>query len=252
MLYESVLDELVEHRDLSDEALATLLSCNDGEVEEELHSRAREFAVSRFGHEVYLRGLVEWSNVCRNDCLYCGIRRSNPGVSRYTLTKEEILSCAERIYDEGIRTIVLQSGENPSSALSLAGVVSEIKSSWPDVAVTLGLGELPFSTYATLRRAGADARLHPAGMSLEHRLECLSELRRLGFQTGMGMMVGSPYQSVCDLVADIRLIQSFRPEMIGIGPFVPQKTPRSALSLPVRPCLRSSFIRYSVSCCPMR
>lgn len=237
MLYESVLDELVEHRDLSDEALATLLSCNDGEVEEELHSRAREFAVSRFGHEVYLRGLVEWSNVCRNDCLYCGIRRSNPGVSRYTLTKEEILSCAERIYDEGIRTIVLQSGENPSSALSLAGVVSEIKSSWPDVAVTLGLGELPFSTYATLRRAGADrfllrhetanpshyARLHPAGMSLEHRLECLSELRRLGFQTGMGMMVGSPYQSVCDLVADIRLIQSFRPEMIGIGPFVPQK-----------------------------
>ena len=231
-----ILDELTERRDLPDDALGQLLSCRDSQSQEALHARARSVAVERFGRKVYVRGLVEWSNVCRNDCLYCGIRASNSAISRYTLTAEEILACAERIHQEGIGTIVLQAGEHPAHALSLVPVVAEIKRKWPNLTVTLGLGELPFSTYAALRKAGAEryllrhetanpahyARLHPASMELKHRLECLSELRRLGFQTGMGMMVGSPFQRIEDLVADIRLIQRFRPEMIGVGPFVPQ------------------------------
>lgn len=237
MQYQDGPDILYHRRDLTDEGLVGLLTCEDPEVLEALYARARQVAQERFGNEVFLRGLVEWSNVCRNDCLYCGIRRSNAAIGRYSLSPEEILSCTETLYQAGLRTVVLQGGENPAGALQLVDTVAQIRRRWPDLAITLSLGELPFSTYAALRKAGADryllrhesaspahyARLHPAGMRLEHRLDCLKELRRLGFQTGMGMMVGSPYQTVEHLVADIRLIREFAPEMIGIGPFVPQK-----------------------------
>lgn len=237
MHFQDLLNTLQDQQDLPDEGLAGLLSCKDPQVLEDLHARARRVAQERFGKEVYLRGLVEWSNVCRNDCLYCGIRRSNSSIGRYFLSRDQILDCTQALYDKGIRTVVLQGGENPAGALQLVGVVKEIRRRWPEIAITLSLGELPFDTYAALRHAGADryllrhetadaghyACLHPEGMSLQKRQDCLTELRRLGFQTGMGMMTGSPYQTVSHLVADIRLIQSFRPEMIGIGPFVPQK-----------------------------
>ena len=237
MRYQELLHMLQERRVLPDEGLAALLACQDAGVVEELHARARQVAQERFGKEVYLRGLVEWSNVCRNDCLYCGIRRSNATIGRYSLSSEEILQSTEAIFNAGIRTVVLQGGENPAGVQELVNVVAQIRGRWPELAITLSLGELPFGTYKALREAGADryllrhetatpehyARLHPAGMSLEHRLECLKELRRLGFQTGMGMMAGSPSQTLEHLVADIRLIREFAPEMIGIGPFVPQK-----------------------------
>ena len=243
MRYQDWLHMLQDTQDLPDEGLAGLLTCEDARVQEELHARARSVAQERFGKEVYLRGLVEWSNVCRNDCLYCGIRRSNASIVRYTLSAEAILACTEALYAEGLRTVVLQGGENPAGALQLVDTVGAIRRRWPDLAITLSLGELPFGTYAALRKAGANryllrhetaspdhySRLHPEGMQLQRRLDCLAELRRLGFQTGMGMMAGSPYQTVSHLVADIRLMQDFRPEMIGIGPFVPQQdTPLGA------------------------
>lgn len=236
MSYQDLLHTLHSRQDLPDDGLAFFLTCEDPQVQEALHERARQVACERFGKEVYLRGLVEWSNVCRNDCLYCGIRRSNGTLSRYSLGADAILGCAEAISQAGIRTIVIQGGENPAGAQALVQVVAQIRRRWPELAITLSLGELPFGTYAALREAGADryllrhetasgehyARLHPEGMTLGHRLECLRELRRLGYQVGMGMMVGSPFQTVQNLVEDIRLLHEFQPEMIGIGPFIPQ------------------------------
>lgn len=237
MAVGTLVDELRERRTLDEEGLRELLESDDGALVEQLYRNAREVAVERFGHVVWLRALIEWSNHCRNDCLYCGIRRSNPNPVRYSLTNEEILSCCDRAWQLGLRTFVLQGGENPAAAARLAPVVAEMRASWPEAAITLSLGELPYETYALLRRSGADryllrhetanpahyARLHPAGMRLKHRLACLRKLRELGYRTGMGMMVGSPFQLTDDLIADIRLIESFHPGMIGLGPFIPHR-----------------------------
>ena len=230
------IDVLRTRRSLDDAGLRYLLCTDDRDTVRALHAAAREETDSRFGRVVWLRALIEWSNVCRNDCLYCGIRRSNRSVRRYTMRPDEILSCCERAWDAGLRTFVLQGGENPAAAEGLAPVVAGIRAAWPDAAITLSLGELPPETYALLRRNGADrfllrhetadpahyARLHPAGMTLEGRLACLRALRSLGYQVGMGMMVGSPFQTEDALLADLRLLASFRPEMVGIGPFIPQ------------------------------
>ncbi|MCR5710650.1 MAG: [FeFe] hydrogenase H-cluster radical SAM maturase HydE [Bacteroidales bacterium] len=232
----NIIEELRERRTLDDGKLLRLLENDDASADSLLHEAARETTEANFGREIFLRGLIEWSNVCRNDCLYCGIRRSNPNLIRYSLTREEILGCCGEAYAAGLRTFVLQGGENPAAALALVPLVAEIRASWPDCAITLSLGELPYDTYSLLRRSGADryllrhetsdplhyGRLHPSGMSLSTRLECLRSLRSLGFQTGTGMMVGSPFQSSRHLLADLRFIEDFQPEMIGIGPFIPQ------------------------------
>ena len=230
-----LVDILRERKTLDDGGLRELLETRDESVVEELYRNAREVAVGQFGREIWLRALIEWSNVCRNDCYYCGIRRSNQTLPRYSLSHEEILSCCDQAWRLGLRTFVLQGGENPSAAMALAPTVAEMRASWPDAAITLSLGELHFKTYALLRRSGANRyllrhetanpahynQLHPASMRLENRLACLQELQRLGFRTGMGMMVGSPFQTTEDLIADIRLIQRFQPGMIGLGPFIP-------------------------------
>ena len=230
------IDVLRKGRSLSDDGLRYLLETEEADVVRDLHAAAREVTDVSFGRTVWLRALIEWSNVCRNDCLYCGIRRSNGAVRRYSLGTEEILSCCGKAWDAGLRTFVLQGGEQPAAAAGLAPVIAEIRASWPGAAITLSLGELPAETYALLRWSGADryllrhetaseahyARLHPAGMSLRTRLDCLRTLQSLGYQTGMGMMVGSPYQTTEDLVADLRLLEGFRPAMVGIGPFIPQ------------------------------
>ena len=233
----ALVDELRERRTLDDQGLRMLLESDDVPLVEELHRNAREVAVEQFGHTIWLRALIEWSNVCRNDCLYCGIRRSNAEIGRYSLTKNEILACCDLAWKLGVQTFVLQGGENPAAAERLAPVVAEMRASWPDAAITLSLGELPSETYALLRRSGANryllrhetanpthyARLHPASMTLEHRLSCLREIQQLGYRTGLGMMVGSPFQTTDDLIADIRLIESFKPQMIGLGPFIPHR-----------------------------
>lgn len=231
------IDEIQDRRTLDDEGLRMLLDTRDDAVVEALHERAREVAEERFGKRVYLRALIEWSNVCQNDCLYCGIRKSNRTVRRYALTREEILASCENAWSHGLRTFVLQGGENPPAALELAGTVAEIHASWPEAAITLSLGELPVETYRLLKQSGANryllrhetaspehyARLHPTGMRLETRIRCIRALKALGYQTGMGMMVGSPFQTTEDLIRDIRLIERIRPEMVGAGPFIPAK-----------------------------
>ncbi len=199
---------------------------------------ARSIALKHYGKNVYIRGIVEFSNRCGNDCFYCGIRRSNDKVQRYTLSDDVILDCCETGYQNGIRTFVLQSGEAVELDLEhLCDLVRSIKSRFDDCAVTLSLGELSFDEYASLRQAGADryllrhetadkvhyGKMHPKSMSLENRMECLRNLKKLGFQTGCGIMTGSPFQSAETLAQDMLFMESLQPEMMGIGPFIPHK-----------------------------
>lgn len=230
-----LIDELRERQTVSDEGLRRLLRCEDRAAVQYLHDSAREVSEASFGRTVRLRALIEWSNVCRNDCRYCGIRCSNLKIRRYTLSQKEILACCEAAWRKGLRTFVLQGGQNPAGAEALIGTVGEMRASWPEAAITLSLGELPEPLYARLRERGANryllrhetatpahyAQLHPATMRLENRLACLRTLRRLGYETGTGMLIGAPFQTVDHLVADLRFLEAFRPEMIGTGPFIP-------------------------------
>ena len=194
-----------------------------------------------------MRGLIEISSFCKNDCLYCGIRRSNREAQRYRLTAEEILACCDEGYELGFRTFVLQGGEDGYFTDDiLCGLIADIKTAHPDCAVTLSLGERGYESFRRLRAAGADryllrhetadrkhyGRLHPAEMSWEHRLRCLYELRELGYQVGCGFMVGSPYQTAQTLAKDLKFIEEFKPEMCGIGPFVPHHATRFADDAP--------------------
>ena len=201
-------------------------------------AKARETAVSQFGKSIFIRGIVEFSNVCKNDCYYCGIRKSNADCDRYRLSKEQILDCCDAGYEYGFRTFVLQSGEDKSYTTDkLCEIVSDIKKAHPDCAVTLSVGELSYDDYTRLFEAGADRyllrhetaseehykKLHPAQMSWEHRMKCLEQLKQIGYQTGCGMMVGSPFQTVGNLADDMLFLERFKPEMIGMGPFIPHK-----------------------------
>lgn len=189
-----------------------------------------------YGNSVFTRGLIEFTNHCKNDCLYCGIRRSNSSCRRYRLSAERILACAEEGYELGFRTFVLQGGEDPDVTDDwLSGIVRRIKQTYPDCAVTLSVGERSRESYAILRAAGVDryllrhetaspehyARLHPRSMSFKNRMRCLRDLRELGYAVGVGFMVGSPFQTPDDLACDLKFIEEFKPEMCGIGPFVP-------------------------------
>ena len=199
---------------------------------------AREIAVSRFGKKIYFRGIVEFSNICKNDCYYCGIRCSNRNVSRYRLTPEDILSCCSEGYEAGFRTFVLQGGEDGwFNDERMCDIIKRIKELYPDCAVTLSLGERSRESYQKLFDAGADRYLlrhetadvghygilHPASMSIENRLRCLKDLKEIGYQTGCGIMVGSPGQTPASLAKDMVYMQEFNPQMVGVGPFLPNK-----------------------------
>ena len=191
-----------------------------------------------YGHDVYVRGLIEISNICKNDCLYCGIRRSNKNVERYRLTPEQIIACSDEGYELGFRTFVLQGGEDSYFNDEILGdIVKEIKTRHSDCAVTLSMGERSYESYKYLRECGADRyllrhetadkthyeKLHPSEMSYDNRMKCLRELRELGYQVGCGFMVGSPFQTSKTLAQDLKFIENFKPEMCGIGPFIPHK-----------------------------
>lgn len=202
---------------------------------------ARETAVRLrkriYKNHVYIRGLIEVGNDCVNDCYYCGIRRSNTLCERYKLDHDTILECCKKGYPLGFRTFVLQGGEGIGDTEEFCSVVRRIKAEFPDCAITLSLGELPFAEYKALYDAGADRyllrhetadkehyeKLHPADMSYDNRMRCLYDLKRIGFQTGVGFMVGSPYQTEETIAADLKFIEEFSPEMCGIGPFIPAK-----------------------------
>ncbi len=218
-----------------DEEIKQLLLA-DGDDALLLHRAAREVCDAVYGKKVFVRGLIEISSYCKNDCLYCGIRRSNRRAERYRLTPDEIVECAVNGYSLGFRTFVLQGGEDPYFTDDVVSdVVRRIKESCHGCAVTLSLGEKSKESYTALRSAGADryllrhetadnthySLLHPKELSLENRLRCLDDLKSLGFQTGCGFMVGSPYQTIDNIVKDVRFIEKFGPEMVGIGPFIP-------------------------------
>ena len=234
-MWEEAVRRLAEERRLSREDFRLLMEELPPEGEQELFRLSREVSRKVFGREIYLRGLIEISNICRNNCYYCGIRRGNRQADRYRLSREEILSCCSRGYRLGYRTFVLQGGEDPrQDDRWVEETVAAIREKYPDCAVTLSVGERSREAYRRFREAGADryllrhetadpdhyARLHPAEMSLENRIRCLWDLKELGYQVGTGFMVGAPYQTLDTLWKDLELIRQLRPEMIGIGPYL--------------------------------
>ncbi len=233
-----IIDKLLKKRSLSVEEYEYLIINRDAEVVEILREEALDLRRKIYGNKIYIRGLIEISNFCKNDCYYCGIRKSNRLCERYRLTEDEILSCCENGYRLGFRTFVLQGGEDAFlNDAFLCRLINKIKSGYPDCAVTLSLGERSINSYEELFKAGADryllrhetadsthySMLHPEKMTLESRLECLNNLKKIGFQVGCGMMVGSPYQNEKALAKDLKFIETFRPDMCGIGPFISHK-----------------------------
>ncbi len=232
----SLVEKLKNTRDLSDIELKTLIESD--EYDEELRQAADAVRRERYGDAVFLRGLIEISSYCKNNCLYCGLRAGNLHAERYRLSREEILSCCEEGYALGYRTFVLQGGEDPYfTDERICEIVAEIRMRYPDCAITLSLGEKSRESYERYYKAGANryllrhetadpahyARLHPENMSCENRKRCLYDLKEIGYQVGSGFMVGSPYQTTENLIADLRFLQELQPDMIGIGPYITQK-----------------------------
>lgn len=231
-----LIDQLEKRRSLTREEWIELIRGRNDSAAEHLFERARETRIRHYGHDVYIRGLIEFTNYCRNDCYYCGIRKSNPNAERYRLTPDDILACCEHGYELGFRTFVLQGGEDGWFTDSrLADIVSSIRSRWTDCAITLSVGERSREGYRILRDAGADrfllrhetydrkhyARLHPPSLSAQERQKCLWDLKELGYQVGTGFMVGSPFQTPENLADDMLFLEKLNPQMVGIGPFIP-------------------------------
>lgn len=229
-----LVEKLYNTGNLTDSELKTLIESNDGS--ECLAEYADKVRRKYYGKKVFLRGLIEISSYCRNDCLYCGIRRSNANADRYRLSREEILSCCKNGYDLGFRTFVMQGGEDSYFTDDfMCSLISEVKHKYSDCAVTLSLGERSYESYRKLKSAGADRyllrhetasedlyrKLHPPEMSLANRMKCLFSLKKLGYQVGAGFMVGAPFQTTENIIEDLRFLQELEPHMIGIGPFVP-------------------------------
>ncbi len=231
-----MIEKLYNSGDLSDEELKQIITSNDDGVSEQLALYADKVRRQHYGNKVFLRGLIEISSYCRNDCLYCGIRRGNKNAQRCRLNKAQIFEAADIGYKLGFRTFVMQGGEDSYYTDELmCGIIAAIKERYPDCAVTLSLGERSYESYKRLRNAGADryllrheaadsdlyGKLHPSEMTLDNRVKCLYNLRELGYQVGAGFMVGAPFQTTENIIADLRFMQQLRPHMIGIGPFVP-------------------------------
>jgi biotin synthase len=238
---KEIIAKLAAQGDLPDQELLALIEDTNPENEQELARLADQVRKNWYGTDVYVRGLIEFTNYCKNDCYYCGIRRSNTKAQRYRLTEEQILDCCRQGWELGFRTFVLQGGEDPwFTDQRICQIVKKIKELYPDCAVTLSLGEKSRESYAAYRAAGADRyllrhetaseehyrKLHPDSMSLANRKQCLFHLKELGYQVGSGFMVGSPYQKSQYLLEDLRFLQTLQPAMIGIGPYIThQDTP---------------------------
>ena len=238
---KKLIDRLHTTGSLDREQWIQLLSERSEETDQYARDLGNKVRQQIYGNVIYVRGLVEFTNYCKNDCYYCGIRRSNKNAQRYRLTEEDILLCCQQGYELGFRTFVLQGGEDGYyTDERLLSIIHKIKAEYPDCALTLSIGEKSEESYRSYREAGVDryllrhetadeehyGKLHPSSMSCEHRKNCLRTLKKLGFQTGAGFMVGAPYQTVENLADDFLFLKELDPEMVGIGPFIPhQDTP---------------------------
>ena len=234
---KKLIDFLSENHYLSEEDYLFLIKNRNEETAEYLRKKADEVRKKVYDNKIFIRGLIEISNICKNDCYYCGIRRSNKNCDRYKLSKTDILSCCENGYNLGFRTFVLQGGEGVFSVDFICNIVKKIKQNYPNCAVTLSLGEYQKNDFLRMKEAGADRyllrhetickehyeKLHPQNMSFENRLRCLNDLKELKLQVGSGFLVGSPYQTEEIIAKEFKFIEEFSPEMCGIGPFIPQK-----------------------------
>lgn len=232
-----IVDKVKRRQDITLEEFRVIMETASKEEMDYLASTAREVADSIYGKNVYVRGLIEFTNYCRNDCYYCGIRRSNKEAERYRLTEEQIMECCQIGYELGFRTFVLQGGEDPYFTDDrICEIIRNIKNRYEDCAITLSIGEKSRASYERYFEAGADRyllrhetanechyrKLHPAELSLENRKRCLWNLKEIGYQVGAGFMVGTPGQTMETLYEDIRFIKELQPHMVGIGPFIPQ------------------------------
>ena len=230
-------EKLIRDHTLAREEYARLLEASgDPEVRSRLSREAVRLRKQYYGDKVFTRGLIEFTNYCKNNCYYCGIRCQNPHAKRYRLSREEILDCCENGYGLGFRTFVLQGGEDPFfTDERMTEIIREIKTRYPDCALTLSIGERSFESYRRFREAGADRyllrhetadeahyrKLHPENLTLANRKRCLRDLKALGYQVGAGFMVGSPGQTSAELAEDLCFLEELQPEMVGIGPFIP-------------------------------
>lgn len=231
------VEKFLKDHSLSLEEYRELLGrWQEADVREVLKSEAVKLRKKYYGDKVFTRGLIEFTNYCKNNCYYCGIRKGNHNAQRYRLTKEEILECCKQGYELGFRTFVLQGGEDPYyTDEKMADIIRSIRESYTDCAITLSIGEKSYESYRLFREAGADryllrhetaneehyGKLHPPQMSLANRMKCLYELKELGYQVGAGFMVGSPGQTLDCLAEDMVFLQELKPQMVGIGPFIP-------------------------------
>lgn len=234
-ILRSIIEDLAHNHTMGSEKLVYLLDHLEPETQELLFFHSNQARLKFYGRQVYLRGLIEFSNICQRNCCYCGIRRDNQGVDRYRLSKADILACCQEGYRLGYRTFVLQSGEDSYyTDERLVEILTEIKSQFPALAITLSIGERSYDSYQRLFEAGADRyllrhetasedlyqRLHP-DMDFHNRRKCLTQLKEIGYQVGAGFMVGLPGQTNVDLVKDLIFLKEIEPQMVGIGPFIP-------------------------------
>jgi len=240
---KQLIDKLHVNRSLHKDEFVYLLDHFTESESQYLFEKSREMSHAYYGNKIYIRGLIEFSNYCRNDCYYCGIRKSNALIRRYRLSKEEILSCCQEGYHLGFRTFVLQGGEDGFYSQAIfCDIIENIHAKYPDCAITLSIGERSYEEYEAYFKAGANRfllrhetagadhykKLHPPHLSLENRMQCLFNLKDIGYQAGTGFMVGSPFQTTEDLAADLLFIRRLNPQMVGIGPFIThQDTPFS-------------------------
>ena len=232
---QTLIEKLAQEHNLPDAELLQLITSTEADTNQLLATAANKIRQQYYGKKVYIRGLIEFTNYCKNNCYYCGIRAGNAHAQRYRLSKEQILDCCAEGYKLGFRTFVLQGGEDPYfTDERICEIVAAIRKQHPDCAITLSIGEKERASYQAYFDAGASryllrhetadaehyAKLHPASMSLANRKRCLFDLKEIGYQVGSGFMVGSPYQTPQNLLADLRFLQELQPDMIGIGPYI--------------------------------
>lgn len=238
MINRELIKKLNKEKSLSQKEWEQLLGTFNEEDRAYAASIARKISLNRFGNKIFFRGIVEFTNHCKNNCYYCGIRRRNTSASRYRLSKEDIMICCDEGYKYGYRTFVLQGGEdNYYSDEKIVDIISTIHKKYPDCAVTLSIGEKSRKSYEKFFKAGASRfllrhetanekhyeKLHPKELSWKHRMNCLNDLKDIGYQTGCGLMIGSPNQTITNIAEDMIYMGKFNPQMIGIGPFIPHK-----------------------------